>query len=403
MPVLTLSDVSAKAASPYEADIAAASGVLHVDLDALAHNYGLICKAAPCAKAAAVVKADAYGLGVAPVSRRLWAEGCRQFFVAEASEGRVLRALLPDATIYVLDGLFPDAAPLFSEYRLQPCLSTLDEVAEWARECHRVGKRLEACLHFDTGLTRLGLTAGEAEMLIGQPQRLDAMAITLVMSHLACGDDAANPQNEAQRLRFDALRARLPFGLDKAPASLANTAGTFLGNTYQYDLLRPGIGLYGGNPFINKANPFRPVVTAQARILQLREADEGTGVGYGADYRIKGHQRLAVLSIGYADGYFRVLSNRDRDHMRGGSVYVAGMIAPVVGRVSMDMLTIDVTHIPKDTIKRGDLAELIGPHIDLDDVGARAGTIGYEILTSLGKRYMRLYQANGTITDGERA
>lgn len=403
---MSLPDTMVIATETHAAEIAAAGGLLLIDLDALAHNYHVIARQTPGAATAAIVKANAYGLGVGPVSRRLWAEGCRHFFVAEAAEGRELRAVLPEAAIYVLNGLFPDAAPFYSAHDLRPCLGSLAEISDWASEAKRVGRVLPAALHFDTGLTRLGIPQSEVERIASEADLLKDIDVTLVMSHLACADEPDHPMNERQRLAFEALRAQLPAALRATPASLANSGGAFLGAGYQYDLVRPGIGLYGGNPFSDRANPFKPVMTAQARILQVRDAHEGDGVGYGASYRVAGRQRLAILSVGYADGYFRSLSRPAlpaNGASPGGGVVIGGYFAPVAGRISMDMLTIDVTHVPEDIIRRGDLAELIGPNINLDDVGLRAGTIGYEILTSLGHRYMRLYQSGGTITDGDRA
>lgn len=403
---MSLPDTMAMAAGDHAAEIAAAGGLLLIDLDALAHNYQLIASRVPGAATAAIVKANAYGLGIGPVSRRLWAEGCRHYFVAEAAEGRDLRKILPEAVIYVLNGLFPAAASFYSAYGLRPCLGSLAELADWAAEAKRLGKDLPAALHFDTGLTRLGIPESDAGLIAASPDLLKGVDITLVMSHLACADEPDHPMNERQRLAFEALRAQLPDDLRAKPASLANSGGAFLGTAFQYDLVRPGIGLYGGNPFSDRANPFRPVVRAQARVLQVRAARDGAGVGYGATYRVAGRQRLAILSVGYADGYFRSLSRPalvSNETAPGGGVFIGGVFAPVAGRISMDMLTIDVTHVPEGIIRRGDLAELIGPNINLDDVGLRAGTIGYEILTSLGQRYMRIYQSGGTITHGDRA
>lgn len=363
----------------------AATGLLTIDLAALKHNYRHMAGLAAAAECAAVVKADGYGLGAAPVAEALAAAGCRTFFVATIEEARRLRQALVGAVIYVLDGLFPETAAIFAEAALRPVLGSLAEIGEWAAFCRARAVRLPAAIHIDTGMNRLGLPASEAEALADDGAPLRAFEVALVMSHLACADTPDHPKNAEQRAAFDALRARLP----KAPASLANSAGVLLGAAYHYDMVRPGIGLYGGNPRAAGPNPMRPVAGLEARIAQIRLAQAGESVGYGAARTLAGPTKIATLSVGYADGFMRLLGSSDT---RAGAVaYVGDHAAPVLGRVSMDLITIDVTDVPDALLGRGAPVELIGGHVTVDDLAAVAGTIGYEILTSLGRRYERRY------------
>ena len=367
--------------------------MLTVDLDALAANYALLRREAGGAEVSAVVKADAYGLGIAPVARRLAAEGCRTFFVATPHEGLALRTVLPQADIHILDGLFPGTAALYAEARLRPVINSMGELAEW----REAGAPLPAALHFDTGMNRLGMSAEDVARIADDPSITKGVAISLFMSHLACADDGNHPQNRRQLERFRALMATLRPHFPKARASLANTGGIFLGPDYHFDLVRPGIGLYGGTPFARRANPFHSVASAHARVLAVREVSPSEGVGYAASWTSGAPARIAVLAMGYADGYLRSLSFPWTEGMggeSGGRVYIGGEIAPVAGRISMDMTSVDITHLPEGAVKRGDMAELIGPNIPVDDVGRQAGTISYEILTALGARYMRRYKSS---------
>lgn len=371
------------ASSPQPGDLSAHSAILTVDLDALVANYAHIRALAPGVEVSGVVKANAYGHGLAPVGRALASAGCKTFFVADTVEGATLRAALPDAAIYITNGLSLNTGPAARAHALRPCLGSLAEIEAWRHEAKHAGHSLAAALHFDTGLSRLGLDAAETARLIAEPGLLEGIDVTLVMSHLACSDEPAHPLNARQLGRFKTIRAAFP----SVPASFANTAGVLLGPDYHFDLLRPGYGLYGGTPVEGKPNPFRPVIKAEARVLQIREVTAGDAAGYSATWTATGPRRLATLSAGYADGYFRALASA----AGGGRVFIGGQYAPVVGRVSMDLLIVDISDHPEHTVRRGDLAELIGPHVSLDEVAARAGTIGYEVLTSLGERYKRLY------------
>ena len=361
---------------------AASSGTLNINLDAIAENYRLI-RSETSAEVSACVKADGYGLGLVPVARTLSQAGCSTFFVATALEGAELRSLLPKATIYVLNGLYEGSERLFEAEDLRPCLSSLEEVRDWAAYCGQTGP-LSAALHADTGIRRLGVQFHD----LGAVTDLAASFETdLVMSHLACADDADHPLNEEQRGLFDQLRPRLP----EAPASLANTAGILLGPQFHYDLVRPGIGLYGTSPFPNPGHPFHPVVTLTSRIMQVKSIEAGDQVGYGAIFTAHRPTRLATIAAGYADGYFRALGSQDGG---GVSVTIDGHSAPVIGRVSMDMITVDVTDLPPEVPKRGTFAELIGKSVTVGDLARAAGTIGYEVLTRLGYRYHRTYTSS---------
>ncbi len=362
-----------------------AGGVLAIDLKALADNWRFMAEKAEPATCAATVKADGYGLGLEPVVTTLWGAGCRTFFVALPHEGAALREILPEAVIYVLDGLLQGQAAYYGEHSLRPALASLDEIREWADYCQAQQARLPAAVHVDTGISRLGLSEAEVRSLAESSALLGAFRVTLVMSHLACGDEPGHEMNEIQRKRFEVLRAMLP----DAPASLANSPGTFLGEGFTYDLVRPGIALYGGNPFASRPNPMKPVVSLYAPILQLRSLAKGETVGYGATWKAGRPSRIAILGVGYADGYLRSLSWPAHDGP--AQVCIGGSYAPVVGRVSMDTICVDVTDVDEDFLQRGVRAEIMGAHITVDEVAKWAGTIAYEILTSLGMRYTRLY------------
>jgi alanine racemase len=354
-------------------------------LAGIAANWRWLAAVARGAECAGVVKADAYGLGLEPVVKALWEAGCRTYFVATLSEGRRLKVALPAATAYVLDGLMPGTAPLYQSHGLRPVLGSLAEIEEWAAFVRSVGARLPAAVHIDTGMNRLGMTAGELEALAANPAPLEAFPVALVMSHLACADTPASPMNARQKAAFDALRAKLP----AAPASLANSAGTLLGADYRYDLVRPGIALYGGRALEGRPNPAAKVVRVEARILQIRMAAAGETVGYGATCTLTRRSRIATLATGYADGFLRSISGPIG--RPPPPAYVAGYPAPIVGRVSMDLVTIDVTDIPAALAQRGAWAELIGRHVQVDDLADSSGTIGYEVLTRLGPRFQRMY------------
>lgn len=357
--------------------------LLTVDLGALTANMEAYRRLAHGAEVAGVVKADAYGLGLAPVARAMAAVGCSTFFVTDVVEGAALRALLPGAVIYLTNGLPPGAGPAAREAGLRPCLGSLAEVDAWIAESRIAGRPLSAALHFDTGMNRLGFDGVETERMIRLESCRKELEIELVMSHLACADEPAHPLNALQLSRFLAVASAFP----GVPRSLANSAGVLLGGDYCFDLVRPGYAIYGGNPLENGPSPVVPVARAQARVLQVRDVSAEDAAGYGATWQAVGPRRLATLSMGYADGYFRALGSNSG----AARVFVGGGFAPVAGRISMDLMMVDITDLPPDAVRRGDMAELIGPHISLEEVAAHADTIGYEVLTSLGDRYTRHY------------
>lgn len=367
---------------PAAREPAFAGGRLTVDLGALANNWRVLARRAENAATSAVVKGDAYGIGLEAAAQALAETGCQTFFVALPDEGLRLRVAVRDAIIYVLDGLMPGSAETLAAAKLRPVLSSWSEIEEWAA-FRKAGGRGGAAIHVDTGMNRLGLTPGEARRLAQHRDLLTAVAPDLLMSHLATADTPAHPHNRKQLAAFRAVRTLLP----NIPASLANSAGILLGSEYHFDLVRPGIALYGAAAVEGTAPTTRPVATLEARILQIRDVKQGEQVGYGATETIGRQSRIAILAAGYADGYHRLAGSSDR--RRGARAFLRGRYAPLVGRVSMDLTAIDVTDI--DSAERGDWVELFGSNIAVDEVARHAGTIGYELLTGLGSRYARTY------------
>jgi len=360
-----------------------AGAVLSIDLDALADNWRIfrdLC-APSKAEAAAVVKACAYGLGVDRAAPALMQAGCKTFFVASIDEAIELRSILgPAPTIHVFYGLMEGAERDFVEFDLIPVLNTLGEVGAWRAFCLGFGKPLPCDLHIDTGMSRLGLDGQELTSLVDNPDQLDGLNLNMAMSHLASAEESDNPTNALQLVKFQAALKHI----NPTHASLANSSGTFLGPDYHFDLVRPGIALYGSNPTPDQPNPMAQVIRLQAKVLQVRTIDTRQGVGYGSTYQAVPGARLATIAAGYADGYPRRLSNT-------GDVYFGEFRAPVVGRVSMDLITVDVSQVPEPLCRPGQLADLIGPLNSIDDVADKAATIGYELLTQLGSRYHRVY------------
>jgi alanine racemase len=367
------------------AALAAATGVLTVDLDAVVANWRKLEKTAVPAECAGLIKADAYGCGLDPVARALAAAGCKTFFVATVHEARAARAAAPSAAIYVLDGFFQNCGDAYAEVNARPVIGDLNELAEWDVFCRRSGWEGGAGIHIDTGMNRLGLTVSEAQGIIPRINAGDH-GITLVMSHLACAELLNHPLNAKQLASFREI-ASLFSGV---PASLANSSGIFLGPHFQFDLVRPGAGLYGINPTPEADNPMQPVVDLKARIVHVRSIDKGETVGYGGTWTARRPTKLAIVSAGYADGYFR--AGGSNDGTRGAEVIVAGKRCPIAGRVSMDLIAVDVTDLEKNAARRGHMATLIGEGITVDELAHHFGTIGYEVLTSLGPRYARVYK-----------
>lgn len=355
-----------------------AGAILTIDLANLRRNYRALKARLGDAECAGVVKADGYGLDAAHVVRALSAEGCRTFFVAHVAEALALGPSVPGCRVFVLNGLPPGSEDACAAAGVTPVLNSLEQVRAWDDAARRAGRRLPAALQIDSGMSRMGLPPAEVTVLAADPSRLAGIETVLVMSHLACADEPINPANPGQLAAFERLRAMLP----AAPASLANSSGIFLGSQYHHDLARPGVALYGVNPTPALPNPMLPAIGLHAKVLQTREILGGTGIGYAHAARAANAMRLATISLGYADGWHR---------RAAGAAFHGETRLPFVGRVSMDSIIIDITALPPDTLHAGDLVELIGPHQSVDDVAALAGTIGYEVLTSLGPRFHRRY------------
>jgi alanine racemase len=315
----------------------------------------------------------------------LAAAGCETFFVAHLAEGRRARAVAPRATIYVLNGLLPGTASAYPGCNLHPVIGSLAEFAEWKAFVAATSWHGGAALHVDTGMNRLGLSFEEAVWLSRQPQA-ERGEVVLLMSHLACAEAPEHPLNARQMADFRELRALYP----GVPASLANSSGIFLGPDAHHDMVRPGVALYGANPTPLHVNPMRPAVELKVRVVQVRNVAAGETVGYGATWTARRPTRIAVLAVGYADGILRAASARDGK--AGAEAIVAGRRCPLAGVISMDLLAVDVTDLPGHLPRRGDLATLLGEEIGVDDLASHAGTIGYEVLTSLGARYHRVYR-----------
>mgnify|MGYP002713098838 CR=1 FL=1 len=371
-----------------EAAFHSAGAILTIDLDALAANYRQLADRAAPAECACNIKADAYGIGIERAVVALTRAGARTFFVAQLSEARRAHAAAPGATVYVLNGLLPGTCDAYSD-RIRPVLGSLPEVEHWAQHCSDRGGNLPAALHLDTGMNRLGLSPEEARQLARRTALFSTFTPCLLMTHFVGSEDRDSPLNARQIAVFEELRA-LFAGI---PASVDNSSGLFLAHPRPNDLVRPGYALYGGNPTPGLPNPMRPVITLQARIVQLRHVAAGETVGYNGQWTAPNDRRIATLSIGYGDGYPRS-AGWTGDAPRG-MVIVAGVRCPIVGRISMDLISADVSAVPDPAVVPGDLAEIIGAHISIDDVGAWGGTIGYEVLTRLGQRYARHYIGTG--------
>jgi alanine racemase len=364
---------------------AQAGGILTNDLGALVENWRVLGHRAMPAECAAVVKADGYGCGIEQVTKALVRAGCKTFFVADLGEARRVREVAPDAAIYVLNGLMPTTAPVYAELRARPVIGSMVELAEWDAFVSAQNWRGGAALHVDTGMNRLGISPDEAAA-VAPRIRAENHGITLLMSHLACAENTGHPLNENQMNLFRQVRL-LYRGI---PSSLANSSGIFLSDKAHCDVVRPGVALYGVNPTPGHGNPMRPVIDLKARIAQVRTVPRGETVGYSAGWTAKRSTRLAIAAVGYADGYLR--ASGSSDETPGGAALVGGKRCPLAGRISMDLLAIDVTDLPEVSVRRGDIVTLIGDDLTLDEVARAAGTIGYEFLTGLGRRYHRIYR-----------
>jgi alanine racemase len=360
-----------------------AGGILEIDLDAVAANWRALRAWAAPAACAAVIKADAYGLGAAPVAATLMKAGCRLFFVATLDEAIALRrTLAAPGDIAVFNGLLPGTAEEFAAHALMPVLNDLGQIEEWQRFAAAAPAAApEAILHIDTGMARLGLSEREFASFAENGLSRSATRWRALISHLACADAPEHALNALQRSRFVAARVRLA----PLPASLAASSGIFLGSEYHFDFVRPGAALYGVNPRPHAPNSMRQVVRLKGRIVQVREIDRGESVGYGAGHIMQARGRLATVAIGYADGWSRSMSHR-------GSARLGGRRIPLVGRVSMDLAVFDVSELPEEAARPGAFVDLLDEEYGVDRAAADAGTIGYEILTALGRRYHRIYR-----------
>jgi len=354
-------------------------GTLTIDLAAIAANWLALSRQLLTVECAAVVKANAYGLGLKPVVAALADAGCKTFFVADIAEARTVRARAKDATIYVLHGFTLQCAEAFIELPARPVINSMTELAEWDAFVADRAWQGGAALHVDTGMNRLGVSPEEAAALAPRAQTQNH-GIALLLSHLACADIPDHPLNAKQLRLFRELRA-LYSGI---PASLANSSGIFLGDATYFDLARPGAALYGINPTPGRPNPMTSVVELTGRVVQIRAVAREQTIGYGATWTAPRNSRIAVVSLGYANGLLRAGSAAD-EHP-GGAAIVAGKRCPIVGRISMDLLMIDITDLPDGAVRRGNFATLIGGELGIDEVAAAAGTIGYEVLTRLGMR-----------------
>lgn len=352
---------------------------LTIDLGAVARNWSRLNDITAGAETAAMVKSDGYGTGAVEAAGVLCDAGCREFFVADVAEAVALRRAHPDVDIVVLAGAPPGTLDDLVRNDLIPVLLDLGQLERWTGRARAEGRKLRASIHLDTGMNRTGFDRQETERLIGDLTPLESLDIVHVMSHLASADDPETDQNTRQLAAFQDLRSVLAMGR----ASLANTPGIALGPAYHFDHVRPGVGLYGADPSPDRSLDLHPVVHLAAPVLQVRSVRAGDTVGYGATHTVAGERRVATVAVGYGDGFFRSQSGR-------GHVAFDGEVAPIVGRVSMDLITVDITDLPAEVaVVPGTAAELIGATVTIDDVAEAAETIPYEVLTALGHRYRR--------------
>ncbi|MBY4639210.1 alanine racemase [Gluconacetobacter entanii] len=363
-----------------------AGATLRIDLDAIAANYRLVRdRLTPRTTCAAVVKADAYGLGLAQVAPALQRAGAEHFYVAHLEEGIALRPHVTPATrIFVLHGPLPGTEEEFTAHGLTPVLNSIEQIAGWRALARRQDRVLRAVIQLDTGMSRFGLSMDDVRAIADDADLLAGITPDLIISHLACADTPRDPANAQQRARLLDMAALLP----AAPMALSASSGIFLGPDYHFDMVRPGAALYGIAPNEDGPNPLRPVVRLSARILQVRDIAAGDGVGYGLTYRAPGPRRIATIGAGYADGCLR----QGASH---GAAWFGETRLPILGRISMDSITIDITDVPAGALGPDMAVDLLGPQHDVDAAARAAGTIGYEILTSLGHRYHRTYVAGG--------
>lgn len=352
---------------------------LTIDSDAIARNFQHLKKLSGPARCGAAVKANAYGCGIKTVVPVLSKAGCKDFFVADALEGAKLRRIVPQANIYVLNGVFDETLSTIFENNLIPAINSLFQINLW----QNTGSTSPYALQIDTGMNRLGLLAKEAidtiDNLRSKPK--------LIMSHFANADDPQDLKNTTQLNAFLKLTQKYT----EIKASMANSAATLSNPNALFDLTRPGIGLYGGNPFTNIKNPMQTVMQAETRIIDIRNVSAGETISYGGTYIAEKPMRIAVCGVGYADGYPRGASGHGiplrTTNSNGAQAFIDGHKINCVGRITMDLTMYDISEIPADDIKIGDWVELFGHHIKVDEIAQRSGTVSYEILACMGRRH----------------
>ncbi len=357
---------------------------LRVDLSAIKNNWRKMKEFLGDNKeCAATLKTNAYGTGLKDVGKSLYEAGCNNFFVAHVFEGQELRQVVGDANIFVLHGIWEDSSSIFYENKLTPVLNSLEQIKLWSDFAKSKAETLDCILHFDTGMNRLGLSVADRDAIVENTSIVAGLNVKVIMSHLACADEPDHPKNKEQLAEFSVIEKSLQQVFPDAKRSLVSSAGIYLGKEYHYDLARPGIGLYGlGVPDVAG---LELAVSLWGRVLQIHPTKVGETIGYGAAYKVHDNgQQVAVISVGYGDGFFRCLG------LKGYRAFYNGTELLSVGKFSMDLLTLDVTPVAKD-IKINDFVELMGQNISVKELADKAGTIEYELLTSLGARYYRKY------------
>lgn len=357
------------------------ASLLTIDLGAIRANYRVVASHAPDSRSGAVVKADAYGLGAPQVAAVLYEEGCRSFFVARLDEAApVAAAVGGDSAIFILNGLDPGTEIQCANRGFLPVINSQDQLARWRALARERAIALPAALQIDTGMSRLGLSPQAATALAKDPGLAHDIDLKLIMTHLACADQPGRDANRAQLECFSTVCVHYR----DVPVSIANSGGTFLSPRFHCDLVRPGIALYGVAG-TEHGRLLRPTLSLEARVIQIRAINKGTGVGYGLDHVAAKPECLATIAIGYADGWPRSLARR-------GAAWHRGVRLPIVGRVSMDSTTVDISGVASGALAEGDMVELIGASQSLADIARDADTIAYEILTQLGRRHARIYR-----------
>jgi alanine racemase len=359
-----------------------ANSFLCINIDLIINNYLLLKKKLGKATCAATLKADAYGVGAAEVGAALVKAGCSSFFVATIDEAIDLRNHIPlkHVKIAVLSGFLPKTGPIFNEYNIIPVINNLEQLRDWKKYNSEAGKSLDSILQIDTGMNRLGLTPNELSKILNNPAEMNGANLCGLMSHLACSDEPNHEMNQQQLSEFIKAKNKLP----RMETSLANSGGIFLGKSYHFDLARPGIALYGATPNYNACNPLKQAIKLYGRVLQIRETGANQTVGYGASYKPTRDSVIATVGVGYADGYLRSLSSNSY-------AFFNNIKIPIIGRVSMDCITVDISSVPTRTIKPGDFIEVMGDNFTIDDIAKAANTVPHEILSRLGTRHFRQY------------